>query len=158
MTDADDGVIPRMLRQMPHFRLLDAASLAAIARHSRLRRFEAGNALFFEREPAKAFFVVRTGGAKLYRLKPDGREQVIHVLGPGQSFAEAAVLNFDFYPVNGMATESPTELLEISADPLKKLLREDQKLAAAMVGSLSMRLLELVERVEELSSASAAVR
>jgi CRP-like cAMP-binding protein len=95
---------------------------------------------------------------KLFRLRPDGREQVINVLGPGMTFAEAAALSLDFYPVNGVATETPTELLEIPGEPIKKLMREDERLAAAMVGSLSMKLLELVERVEELSSASAAGR
>lgn len=146
------------LRALPHFRLLDAGQLDAIARHARSRTFSAGDALFFERDPASAFFAVQSGGAKLFRLKPDGREQVIHVLGPGQTFAEAAVLSFGFYPVNGVATETPTDLLEISGEPIKQLMRDDERLAASMVGSLSMRLLELVERVEELSSASASVR
>ena len=68
------------------------------------------------------------------------------------------MLSFGFYPVNGVATETPTDLLEISGEPIKQLMRDDERLAASMVGSLSMRLLELVERVEELSSASASVR
>ena len=81
---------------------------------------------------------------------------MIHSLGPGTTFAEAAVLNLGFYPVNAVTTESPTDLIEIAGDPFKELIRDDDRIAKAMIGSLSMRLLELVERVDELASASAA--
>jgi CRP/FNR family transcriptional regulator, dissimilatory nitrate respiration regulator len=150
--------LARALKSLPHFRLLDAAALEKIAALAKARRCEAMEALFFERDPARAFFAVQSGGVKLYKLRPDGREQVIHSLGPGATFAEAAVLNLGFYPVNAVTTESPTELIEIAGDPFKELIRDDDRIAKAMVGSLSMRLLELVERVEELASASAAVR
>ena len=112
--------------------------------------------MFFERDPAVAFYAVVTGAVKLFRLRPDGREQVIHALGPGTTFAEAAVLNLGVYPVHAVATETPTELIIIPGEPVKKLIREDERVATAMIGSLSMRLLELVERTEELASASAA--
>lgn len=146
------------LKRLPHFRLIDSRRLEKIAAHARTRSCKSGDPIFFEREPAKAFFVVIRGGVKLYRLSPDGRERVVHVLGPGHAFAEAAVLNFGFYPVNGVATETPTEILEIPAEPIQKMMHEEEGFAGAMVGSLCMRLLELVERVEELSSASAAAR
>jgi CRP-like cAMP-binding protein len=156
--DVPAGALARELKRLPHFRLLDEKRLAALAAHVRIRTFQSGDALFFERDPAKAFFGLRTGGVKLFRLAPDGRERVVNVLGPGQTFAEAAVLNLGFYPVNGVVTETPTEVIEVPADPIKKMMRDEEGFAGAIVGSLSMRLLELVERVEELSSASAAVR
>jgi CRP-like cAMP-binding protein len=146
------------LKKLPHFRLLEAAALGQIAEKASLRRYQAAEAIFFERDPAVAFYAVVAGSVKLYRLRPDGREQVIHALGPGATFAEAAVLNIGVYPVHAVATETPTELIQIPGDPVKKLIREDERVATAMVGSLSMRLLELVERVDELASASAAGR
>jgi CRP/FNR family transcriptional regulator, dissimilatory nitrate respiration regulator len=150
--------LARVLKSLPHFRLLDSAALARIAGLAKTRRCEAMEALFFERDPARAFFAVQTGAVKLYKLRPDGREQVIHSLEPGATFAEAAVLNLGFYPVNAVTTESPTDLIEFPGDAFKELIRDDDRIAKAMIGSLSMRLLELVERVEELASASAAVR
>jgi CRP/FNR family transcriptional regulator len=154
--EASDRI--RALKALPHFRLLDAAALEKLAATARVRTLQAGEAVFFERDAADAFFAVRSGGIKLYRLRPDGREQVIHTLGPGASFAEAAVFNLDFYPVNAVATETPTELIAVPKDPLQKMLREDDRIARSIIASMSMRMLELVERVEELASASAAAR
>jgi CRP/FNR family transcriptional regulator len=148
----------RALKAVPHFRLLDGASLQKLAAAVRFRKLESGEAVFFERDPADAFFAVRTGGVKLYRLRPDGREQIIHTLAAGATFAEAAVFNLDFYPVNAVATETPTELIAIPKAPLQQMLREDDRIAGAIIASMSMRMLELVERVEELASASAAAR
>jgi CRP/FNR family transcriptional regulator len=153
-----EAPIAAELRKLPHFRLAGAESLERLAAAVRRRTLASGESVFFEREPARAFYAVQQGGVRLYRLRPDGKEQVIHLLGPGQTFAEAAVLSFDFYPVSAVATEAPTVLLEVPGDAVRRLMREDEKLAAAMVGSLSMRLLELVGRVEELTSASAAAR
>lgn len=146
------------LKKLPHFRLLEATALGQIAQASSSRRYQADEAVFFERSPASAFYAVVSGAVKLYRLRPDGREQVIHALGPGATFAEAAVLNLGVYPVNAVATETPTELIVIPGEAVKKLIREDERVSAGIIGSLSMRLLELVERTEELASASAAAR
>jgi CRP-like cAMP-binding protein len=150
--------LARALKSLPHFRLVDSAALERIAGFAKRRRHEAPESLFFEREPAHAFFAIESGGVRLYRLRQDGREHVIHSLGPGTTFAEAAVLNLGFYPVNAVTTESPTELIEIAGDPFKEMIKADPDVAKSMIGSLSMRLLELVERVEELASASAGVR
>ena len=150
--------LSRALKCLPHFRLLDPASIERIATRSAVRTYQATEAVFFERDPAHAFYAIQSGEVKLYRLRPDGREQVINSLGPGASFAEAAVLNLGFYPVNAVATESPTALIEISGDLVKEMIHEDGSLASSMIASLSMRLMDLVERVNDLASASAAAR
>jgi CRP/FNR family transcriptional regulator len=155
MSDAD----PRaLLRELPHFRGLAPDLLDAIAAGSRVRRFDAGAVVFVEREPCKAFFAVLAGSVKLYRSQPDGREQVVNHLHVGATFAEAALMSFGHYPVGAVALETPTELLEVGGTPLLRLLREDARLAPAMISSLSVRLVSLVERVEELSTIQAGER
>jgi CRP-like cAMP-binding protein len=82
----------------------------------------------------------------------------VHHLGAGQTFAEAALLNMGRYPASAVATETPTEVVEIGGEPFSRLFRDDPRLSAAMVGSLCMRLISLVERVEELSLVNASAR
>jgi len=146
------------LRRMPHFRALPEGSLAELARLARVRSLRAGEALFAEGEPARAFYFVKSGAVKLYRLGREGREQVLHHLGPGRSFAEAAVLSMPAYPAHALALETPTELVEIAGAPFRALLARDGELAVAMVSSLSMWLAGLADRIEELSLTSAAAR
>jgi CRP-like cAMP-binding protein len=153
-----DPSVLQTLSALPHFRLLDAGLLERVADGSRLVRLQSGEILFHEGEPCRGFFAIRSGAVKLFRMTPEGREQVVHNLGAGQTFAEAALLNLGRYPAAAVATESPTELVEIAGEHFSRLFREDSRLAAAMVGSLSMRLLSLVERVEELSLANAGSR
>jgi len=152
------GIEPSLLRGLPHFRSLPEASLAAVARLARLRTCRAGEALFAEGEPARAFYFVRSGAVKLYRLGREGREQVLHHLGPGRSFAEAAVLSMPAYPAHAVALETPTELVEVAGAPFRERLAGDGELAVAMVASLSMWLAGLADRVEELSLTSASAR
>lgn len=153
-----DPTLLETLTSLAHFRLVAPEVLARIAAASRTRVLRAGEILFREGEPCRTFFVVRAGRMKLYRATPDGREQVVHQLGPGQTFAEAALLAFDRYPVSAAAAETPTEVVEIGGETFLALFRGDDRLAAAMVASLSMRLLSLVERVEELSLVNAGAR
>lgn len=146
------------LRAVPHFRALPAHSLAAVAGLARPRTCRAGEALFAEGEPARAFYFVRAGSVKLYRLGSEGREQVLHHLGPGRTFAEAAVLSMPAYPAHAQALETPTELVEFAGGPFRELLAGDPQLAIAMVSSLSIWLAGLADRVEELSLTNAASR
>lgn len=146
------------LAALPHFQLLERALLERIAAGSHARHLDAGTMLFHDGEPCRAFFAIQRGGVKLYRSTPDGHEQIVHNLGAGQTFAEAALLNLGRYPASAVATESPTEVIEIGGETFLRLLGEDPRVARAMVGSLCMRLVSLVERVEELSLVHAGSR
>jgi len=147
-----------ILRNLPHFRMIDQRTLERIAQGCRWRTLAAGETLFLEGQPCRAFYAIHTGGVRLYRLGPEGREHVVHNLRTGATFAEAALLSFGRFPVHAVATEQPTELLEIGREPLLRLFREEEHLGPAMVGSLCMHLVSLVERIEELSLAQAGER
>jgi CRP-like cAMP-binding protein len=153
-----DPAVLETLSSLPHFRLLARDLLDRIGAGSRLRRLEAGQIVFREGEACRGFFAIRSGAVKLYRTTPDGREQVVHNLREGQTFAEAALLNMGRYPASAVAMESPTDLIEIAGEAFLAAFREDSRLSLAMVGSLCMRLLSLVERVEELSLVHAGSR
>ena len=146
------------LGSLPHFGLLDPAVLRQVAAASRILELESGQVLFREADPCRAFYVVRSGMMKLYRATSDGRVQVVHHFGAGQTFAEAALFSFGRYPASAVAIQSPTELVEIGGEALLRLFDQEKRLASAMIGSLCMRLVSLVERVEELSLVDSGAR
>ena len=145
------------LRALPHFKTLPADLLARVAERTRVVQAAAGQVLFHEGEPCRAFYAIRSGAVKLYRVKADGREQVVHNLGPGATFAEAALLSFGRFPVDAAATQEST-LLEIDGERFLELVASDARMASSVIGSLCMRLVALVERVEELSLVQAGSR
>jgi len=146
------------LRRLPSLRTLPPDLLERVSAGCRLLELGAGEPVFLEGEPVRGFFIVRRGAIKVYRLTPDGREQVLHHLGEGHSFAEAAVLSMQRYPASAATTEAGTQLVEVAAQAFLEVFHSDRRMAAAMVSSLSMWLLGLVERVDELSVASAGAR
>ena len=136
---------------MPTFQTLRSDLLDQVVATARPVSFEARQRIFYAGEKARAFYSVRSGSVKLFRLAPDGREQIVHIIQPGQNFAEAAVLSLGMYPVTAEAQGGPTELLEFRGDLFMKLLKDRHELATSMISSLCMRVLRLVERVEDLS-------
>jgi CRP/FNR family transcriptional regulator len=146
------------LRSIPHFKGVPADLLSQIAATSRILRPEEGAILFREGDPCRAFYAIRSGSVRLFRMHADGREQVVHNLREGMTFAEAALLSIGRFPVAAIVTEPSTVLLEIGGERFLALLRTDARLAPAMIGSLCARLVSLVERVEELSLVQAGSR
>ncbi|NTU59757.1 MAG: cyclic nucleotide-binding domain-containing protein, partial [Deltaproteobacteria bacterium] len=81
----------RELQSSPLFAGLDADQLARILTIGRVSERRRHEVLFREGEPVEGLFVLLSGGIKIYKLSADGKEHILHVVRPGQAFAEAAV-------------------------------------------------------------------
>jgi len=145
------------LEATPHYGKLSAFLLADLVEIARPFRAKAGEVLFREGEICGAFYVIVEGSVKVYHMGADGREQVLHRLKGGFSFAEAALLELGVFPADAICVEDST-LLRIDGARFLRIFRENDRLAAAMISSVSGWLLRMVERVEELSGASAGAR
>jgi CRP-like cAMP-binding protein len=109
-----------------------------------------GEYLFREGGPSEGFYVVQRGAINVHRVSPMGKEQVIHVFRPGQSFAEAALASQGGYPADARAVEASTVLLVPRADFIG-LLRQRPELALRMLGSMSQHLRVLVSLLDDLT-------
>jgi len=133
-----------LLRQLPIFGALDAATLESIASASRVRTLAADESVIREGEPVRAFFAIVSGGVRIFRVSPDGREQVLQRVRPGQTFAEAAVLSMKRYPANAVATEDGTEVVEIGSETFLRLVSKVEELTVLSAGArLARYLLDL---------------
>jgi len=157
MTSMSQDAIVAALRETPHYGKLSETLMADLARVCTPVKLAAGTQIFDEGEIAGCFYVVVEGRVKVFRTGPDGREQILHNLRPGLSFAEAALLELGVYPASAVVEEKAV-LLRVDGPGFLRIFRENDRLAAAMVSSVSGWLLRLVERVEELSVVSAGAR
>ena len=114
------------------------------------RTLQRGEILFHEGEPAEAVYAVIEGQVKLVRYSPRGRELLLHTVGPGQSFAEAALFAAGTYPATAEAVE-PTRLWCLHRAALLEVLRTSPELALAMLGSISRWTRRLVSKLELLT-------
>ncbi len=121
--------------------------LAAIAYPKRYRK---GEIIFQEGEKALGFYLVYEGRVKVFKESPSGREQILHLLGPGEPFGEVAVFSGRDYPANAAAL-TEVLLLYLPRQDFTALIKEEPALALNMLAVLSKRLRQFVSLVEALS-------
>src|SRR5690606_12958918 len=95
-----------LIASVPLFRGLDPEALEVVARDARLVRAAAGRTFFREGEPARFFYVVRTGRVKFTQISAEGHEVILRVIGPGEPFGGVAALSEKaVYPVTARALD-----------------------------------------------------
>ena len=109
-----------------------------------------GEQIFLEGLDASAFFIVVSGTVKIYKVSPDGKEHTLHIHGPGDLIAEAAIFDSMVYPASCMALEDST-LVRIPREGFFTLIKKYPELALKMMSSYSKRLRQFVSKIEELS-------
>ena len=63
-----------------------------LATIGRICQFRKGQAIFHEGEPCPGVYVVGQGLVRVFKSGPGGKEHVLHIAGPGDSFAEVAAM------------------------------------------------------------------
>jgi CRP/FNR family transcriptional regulator len=150
--------IQRALSELPHFRDVEPELLGRVAGLCSVVEPGEGETVFREGQRCDAFFVVLAGLVVVYKLAPDGREQVMHHIVPGQTFAEAALFHFHRFPASARGGAPGTRLLRVDGARFLELFRAEPALAASMVGSLCGWLHALLDRVEVLTQLNAGQR
>ncbi len=149
-TQFKQAVTENTLRSCQLFMGLPAADIAAIAAFVIPKHLAKGDYLFREGDPAEGFYIVQKGAVNVHRVNTAGKEQVIHLFRPIESFAEATLASTGGYPADGRATEESTVLLMPKRD-FVELLRHRPELALRMLGSMSQHLRVLVGLLDDLT-------
>lgn len=147
----------KVVSALPLFRELEGAHLRAIVENARQFQVERGEMLFQKGDEARGFYCVIKGQIKLAFPSLQGNEKVVAIIGPKQSFGEAAMFLRQRYPVRAEAL-SPSELLFFSSATIFELLDRDPLFARKLLAGLSLRLHQLIMDVELYSQRSSVQR
>lgn len=150
LNDLRRVVVAHTLRGCQLFTGLPSEDLDLISAFVISKEIAKGTYLFREGSVSEGFYVVQRGAVNVHRVSAAGKEQVIAVFRPGQSFAEAALAGTGGYPANARAVENSTVLLVPKADILA-LLRNRPDLALRMIGSMSQHLRVIVSLLDDLT-------
>jgi CRP-like cAMP-binding protein len=145
------------LKRLALFSGISQAQVHELLLPSLIREFPSGTMLFLHGDPADHFYVVFDGWVKLFRETEDGHESVIHVIAPGESFAEAAIFDKSTFPVSAV-TVGATRLLIVPAGPFIKRIHDDPDLALNILAAMARRNRQLVHKLEQLTVKSSAER
>ena len=143
-------VIESTLRSCQLLIGLPAVDVSTIASLIIPKQLGKGEYLFREGDRSEGFYIVQKGAINVHRVSATGKEQVIHVFQPIESFAEATLATEGGYPADARATESSTVLLVPKKD-FVDLLRKRPELALRMLGSMSQHLRVIVGLLDDLT-------
>ncbi len=139
-----------LLKQCPLFAGLKEEDLRKIKSISIPKKIVKKELIFAEGENAKGFYVILSGKVKLYKISPDGKEQILHIVSAPDAFAEAALFLEGTYPAYAEAL-SDGQLLFIPARDFTQMIERNPKLSINMIISLSHFLKKFTALIEELS-------
>lgn len=139
-----------VLARISFFEGLSRPALELVAGIAVARRYQAGEAIFAEGDPGSGFHVVVDGRVKIFKLSPEGKEQILHIWGRGEPFGEVAALEGRPYPAHAVALEV-TSTASISRAGLNELMQRSPDFAIELLATLARRLREFAQQVESLS-------
>jgi CRP/FNR family transcriptional regulator len=145
------------LATLPYFSALDLADLAALAGQAACRHFAAGEMLFGQDEPSAGLWIVETGRVKIFRLSPAGREYVLRLPGPGDSFNDIPALDGGPNAASAIAL-TDTVAWVLSSAVLRAELERRPGLALSALSILTARIRDLVQQAEDLALYSVPAR
>lgn len=112
-------------------------------------RFPKGRLIFREGQPCPGAYIVGRGMVRVYKTGPSGKEHVLHIAVPGQSFAEVAAMADIENPASAEAI-TDSECAFLDGARFRALLDEDHPFCRQMLTSMAVWVRRLVRQLEDV--------
>ncbi len=114
------------------------------------KTYERGETIFFDGDICNGFYLVGTGKVKIFKMSFSGKEQILHIFGPGEPFGEVPVFNGTPFPASAQPLVKSTVVF-IPRDKFIQLIEKRPEIALNMLAILSFRLRRFTVQIENLS-------
>jgi len=138
------------LRQVPLFAALDPEDLARVAALMFERHYDRGDIILLEGDSEGGLCVLYAGLVKVFKTSPEGKEQVLRLIAPIQTFNDVPALDGGPNPAGAAAMEA-TVIYMLGRAELRALIVERPAVAEGTIRMLAGALRHLVGLVETLS-------
>jgi len=146
---ANDQIDEAVVRKAPIFSGLDESAASSLRASMSLVKLRKGQSLFKEGDDGDHLFIVSNGKVKLGTKSPDGRENLLMILGPGDMFGDLSL--FDSGPRTATATAvTDTKLLSLGQDKVIPWVKEHPEVSLHLLARLASRLRRTNEVVGDL--------
>lgn len=138
------------LKRSPYFSGLNPAAIDSIAKLTFEKKVDRGEIFVLEGESDEVLYFVVSGAVKIFKTSAEGKEQILGIARPDDSFNDVAV--FDGGP-NLAAAQAmgPVTVYGIRKANFEAIIRDYPQVAANVTGVLANRVRYLVSLVEDLS-------
>lgn len=141
---------PEFLLQVAYFTDCSLEALSKLSVSVRERRLRAGETIISEGDDCHDLFFVVEGRVRVVKFSPEGREQVLLVLGPTRSFNDVPVFDGGSSPGTVEALEDSAVGI-IPADCMRAFVNDHPAVALAATRILASRLRTMTLMVQTLS-------
>lgn len=139
-----------VIAAIPIFNGLPEDQIAAIKKIAVEKHINKGEIIFSEGDEGNGFFVIAEGRVKIFKVSAEGKEQILHIFGPGQPFGEVPVFAGQRFPAHAQALDK-TRALFLPRAAIVDLVASNPSLALNMLAVMSKKLRQFAVQIENLS-------
>ncbi len=107
--------------------------------------------IFTEGDQYKGFYILLNGSVKIYKISFEGKESILHLIKPFESFGDVPLFEGGNYPVNAQVI-SDSELVFIPSKEFIQLIKNNSTICFNMLVGFAKKMRRLTQKVEELST------
>ena len=134
-----EGSVDAMLARAGIFQGVDPTAVSALLTQLRPVDFPRGHTVFAEGEHGDRLYIIASGKVKIVRRSPDGRENLLTIMGPSDMFGELSV--FDPGPrTSSVITITDVRAVWMDRDALRAWIAERPQIAEQLLRVLARRL------------------
>lgn len=130
---------------------MNAEDLQQLQKVTRSKRFSKGEYIFRDGERSETLFVVNEGLIKLTKMSPEGKEQIIRLLFPGDFFGLFSLLRNENHYLNAETVGTSTVICYIEKKDFLNTMEGNAGLSYRFLLTVNDRLFESDESVGFLS-------
>ena len=114
------------------------------------KKYNKGDVIFYDGDEGTGFYLVAAGSVSVYKLSPEGKEQILHIVKEGDTIGAVPVFSGKSFPANARAM-SKIHLLFFDRKEFIRLITNKPLLTMNLLALLATRLREFTIQVENLS-------
>ena len=138
------------LKSILYFSDLGLAELESIRELVFEKTADRAEMVLLEGESAANLYLVASGVVKVFRTSAEGKEQILSIVRPGESFNDVPIFDGGPNPASAQ-TMGPVLLYGIKKDDMEAILRDHPQITLNVIKVLARRVRHLVSLVEDLS-------
>ena len=138
------------LKSILYFSDLGLAELESIRKLVFEKTADRAEMVLLEGESAVNLYFVASGVVKVFKTSAEGKEQILSIVRPGESFNDVPIFDDGPNPASAR-TMGPVLLYGIKKNDMEAILRDHPKIALNVIKVLARRVRHLVSLVEDLS-------
>jgi CRP/FNR family transcriptional regulator len=150
-------ILLKRLQNFEFLRGLEDETLAQLAKNAAWKVFAPDAVVFWEGDSESNLYYLQYGLLKILKAAPDGREQVLRLISPGETFNEVGILAQRANPATAVALEESGIWL-IPRQALEEVILAHPQVALQIIRNMADKFIDLVSLAADLSLKSVKAR